>query len=920
MRLPSVQYVFEGLLRTLFRFPVTVLAAVSACVLAWYMVGLRGPMDVWTKLLLTLTLGILLFSGLTLMNERPVLPKAAKPSYILLAGLLFLVFFFYTLAVDGASDYRTRYLHWFFITLLFLSFAPYLAGAEVNGFWQFNKRIVVRLVVSCFYTGVLFAGVSLALAAVDKLLGIAVGDKVYQNLWIFAAYVFGPLHLLGGTPREYAELEEDGTYPKGLKLFTQYVLIPLATVYFLILYAYMAKILYTQQWPQGWVSWLTSSASVLGLVTFLLLYPVRDLEGNRWINLYSRSFCAAAIPLLLMLFAAVFKRTGQYGLTEHRYFLIVLAAWLLGIFLYFIFSRKPDIKLVPASLVLVAVLSSFGPWGAYAVSLSSQLGRLEKTLLKSGLLVNGKAGKLEQELGREERKQLSGCLDYIVRFHGVEPLKKYFARDLGPLVEKNKAGYWQASGVVLELMKFMGQNYLSGREQNELKHFLFSADKTEMEIRGFDLAVKFSTRNNILKESWLGDNYSVVLNSKTQALNVFQGRLFLIEIPLKAMRAGISGRHESSFSNAIPQKLLSAEAGNGNVKAKVFFQALSGNRKEGGGLDLIHGDGLLLISELTGGIALSGGAECHSFTDCFEKGYAAEVQGVKIEYFTKALKLWSYPEGLLNKVVVYNNRGIAYLELKRHEKALADYGKALELLPEDIASHYNRGFAYVSLKQYKKALAAYDKVIKLDPTGVSGPGQKGAAYSNRGAVYNYLKKYDKALADFNSALALDPKSALAYINRGNSYRELKEYDKALADYDQVIALGLSAECGSCPKGAVYGERGVAYLWLEKCEPAGADLEKALEGDDKTPLPYSNLGIYWWACRQDKQKALDRFESSFKRGFDQWEELYLETDYGHFLKGLNDAPEFKELVRKYRKKQGRSGLAHRRGGWQTVYIL
>ena len=92
-----------------------------------------------------------------------------------------------------------------------------------------------------------------------------------------------------------------------------------------------------------------------------------------------------------------------------------------------------------------------------------------------------------------------------------------------------------------------------------------------------------------------------MLNSKTQALNIFQGRLFLIEIPLKSMRGGISGRHESSFNNLIPQKLLSAEAGNGNVKAKVFFQALSGNSKEGGSLDLLHGDGILLISELTGG-------------------------------------------------------------------------------------------------------------------------------------------------------------------------------------------------------------------------------------------------------------------------------------------------------------------------------
>lgn len=903
MRLPSVQYLFEGLLRTVLRFPAAVIAAACACGLAWYMVGMRAPLDAWTKLLLTLTLGIPLFSGLTLMNERPALPKAAKPSYILLAGLLFLVFFFYALAVDGASDFKTQYLHWLFITLLFISFAPYLAAAEPNGFWQFNKRFIVRIVLSCFYTGVLFAGASLALAAVDKLLGIEVGQKVYQYLWIFAAYIFGPLHLLGGTPWEYPELEEDKSYPKGLKLFTQYVLIPLATVYFLILYAYMAKILYTRQWPQGWVSWLTSSASVLGLVTFLLLYPVKDREENRWINLYSRGFCAAAVPLLLMLFAAVFKRIAQYGLTEHRYFLLALAAWLLGFFLYFIFSRKPNIKLVPVSLVLAAVLSSFGPWGAYSVSLSSQLGRLEIMLLKNGLLVNGKTVKLEQELGWEERKQLSGCLDYIVRFHGVEPLGKYFARDLGPLVEKNKAGYWEASGVVIELMKYLGQNYLSQWKQEKFRHFSFSADKTGIDIRGFDLVVKFSTQYSLPKESWPGDNYSVVLNSKTRALKIFQGKRFVIEVPLKSMCGAISEKHKESFNEVVAQKLLSAGAENGNVKVKVYFQNLAGNRKEGGGLDLTRGDGLLLISEKTGGIAPSAqGGDCYSFRECFEKGYEAKVQGVKVACFTKALELWSYSDGLFNKVVVYNNRGIAYYELRRYGKSLADYAKAIELLPEDISAYYHRGLVHIRLKKYEEALADYGKVIELEQAGVPEPWQKGAGYGNRGVVFAKLNKHDLALADLNSAIALDPKSPLPYLNRGNSYRYLKDYGKALADYDLAIELDPSgAGCGGCTKGAAYGERGVTYLWLGKCEQAKADFEKALELDEKAPDTYTQLAVHWWTCRQNKEKALYWFRSSFNRGFDQWEELSLETGYGHFLKGLNDAPEFKELVRKYGKK-------------------
>ncbi|MBI4351389.1 MAG: DUF4153 domain-containing protein [Elusimicrobia bacterium] len=582
--------------RTLSRFPFAAAAAVSACAVAWTMVGMPEPPPVvWIKLLLSLTLGIALLSGLTLMSERPGMPEAFK-SYVMPGGLLFLLFFFYFFAVNSALDYRTRYAQWLFIVFLFLTFAPYLAAGEVNGFWQFNKRIVLRIFISCFYSGVLFAGTSLALAAVDKLLGVEIDEKVYQYLWLFAAYVFGPLHLLAGIPREYAELEEDRTYPKGLKLFTQYVLIPLASVYYLILYAYMAKILYTQQWPQGWVSWLTTSASLLGLVTFLLLYPVRELEENRWIKSYSRGFCAAAVPLLFMLFAAVFKRTGQYGLTEHRYFLIVLAAWLFGIFLYFIFSRKPDIKLVPVTLALLAVSVSLGPWGAYSVSLSSQLGRLESTLLKNGLLVNGKAVKLERELPPEERKELSAGLDYVASFHGLGPLKKYFDRNLDTLAEK-KGGYRRGTGAARELMKEMGQTYLSHWETGASKYASFSVERTELGIRGFDLAVRFTTRYNALREGAAADKYSVVLNGKTQSLKLFKGRLFRIEVPLKPVRDGLSGKYKEIHSDAVPQELLSASAENGSAKVKVYFYVLAGNRKDDGEMEFTHGEGLLLVKE-----------------------------------------------------------------------------------------------------------------------------------------------------------------------------------------------------------------------------------------------------------------------------------------------------------------------------------
>lgn len=295
--------------------------------------------------------------------------------------------------------------------------------------------------------------------------------------------------------------------------------------------------------------------------------------------------------------------------------------------------------------------------------------------------------------------------------------------------------------------------------------------------------------------------------------------------------------------------------------------------------------------------------ECNSFVNCFDKGYRAAAQEDKLVYFTKALKLWAPSDGASSKAVIYNNRGIAYHTLKKYDKAILEYGKAIKADPKDIDGYYNRGITYTSLKQYAKALADYDKTIEIRPSGEYGPGQQGAAYSNRGVVYNYLKQYHKAIADFNKTIALDPKFALTHINRANSYCYLKDYAKAIADYNQAIALDPSGDCGTGKKGVAYAERGGVYLWLNKCDQAKSDFEKAIALNENAPFPYSALGIYWWTCRKSKEAALQWFEKSFQRDFDQWEEFYQETGAGHFLKGLNDSPEFKALVKKYKKTGG-----------------
>src|SRR6185437_825577 len=156
-------------------------------------------------------------------------------------------------------------------------------------------------------------------------------------------------------------------------VFTQYVLIPLASVYVVILLAYEVKILIQWSLPKGLVSNLILRYAVFGILSILLIYPLRNQEENKWIKTYARSFYFLLIPLLALLFLAVFTRILPYGITAPRYFLIVLAGWLLFITFYFLLSQKQNIKVIPVSLCILALLSVYGPQSAFSVSRYSQM-------------------------------------------------------------------------------------------------------------------------------------------------------------------------------------------------------------------------------------------------------------------------------------------------------------------------------------------------------------------------------------------------------------------------------------------------------------------------------------------------------------------------------------------------------------------
>jgi hypothetical protein len=415
MRFPSLNLVLAATAAVARRFPWPVAAAAVSTVSGLLLIdsGIEDkPVLRWMA---AGTLGLALLTGLTLAGERRS-PRVAL--WLPLAGVAVLAAVFWLWPRWSEPVQLRRYFQLSLGFHFLVAWLPYAGRAEANGFWQYNRRLFLRFLLGALYSAVLFVGLSIALVALDKLLGADVDEDVYFRLWMVIAFSFQTLFFLGGLPSSFPALESDTRHPTGLKVFSQFILLPIVVLYLAILTCYMAKIGITQVWPSGWIGYLVSSVAAVGILSLLLVHPVQERAENRWVKTYGRWFYIALFPSIVMLLLAVWKRIGQYGVTENRYFLVVLSLWLTGIAVYFTVSRVKSIKIIPLSLCSLAFLTCFGPWGAYAVSARSQLGRLESLLARSGMLDAGAVHPRGEPVAFEDRREISAALDYLLRTHG----------------------------------------------------------------------------------------------------------------------------------------------------------------------------------------------------------------------------------------------------------------------------------------------------------------------------------------------------------------------------------------------------------------------------------------------------------------------------------------------------------------------
>lgn len=600
----SVQSLWRNAVKTAQRFPVVVADALVVTALALTNNWGYAKGGAYPKLLLTFILGFPLLLSLKLFAERRNWPAKTQALFPLL-GMLPLAVYYFTLTLPGLAN-GIRFGVLLASALFFLSFAPYTSRGEVNGFWRYNKALVLGFAASGFASIALMTGISIALAGINYLLGVHVPDWLYGKLWLITGCFIWPFIFLATAPEDFEQFETAEIFDKVLETFVRFIIIPLVLLYMLILYLYAGKIIIQATWPKGGVAGFILGFSCLGLLSILLIHPLRNKEGSQWTGSYLKWLSIAILFQTVMLFLSVWRRVAEYGVTESRYYGVLEAVWLAGVCVYFLVSKAKSIKAISVSLCIAAFLSAFGPWGALAVSEQSQMGRLESLLKKNGILSDGKVVKATKAVSPEDQGSISQIVKYLHERHGLRPFKRWFIEDLSKVKSGDRPN---------KIVNLMGLSYApyyaqTGQSGSD-KYFSYHADRSGfLKVSGYDYYLRLGPYAGedscddggpqCYPIEINGRKYKASLDAKTGKFLVTRDKETIGSVDVLPLARKLRQQYKDapeSYST-VPQSDMVVEGRAGNVAIKIVFSELHVvERKETLELTSAKGDALLKVGE-----------------------------------------------------------------------------------------------------------------------------------------------------------------------------------------------------------------------------------------------------------------------------------------------------------------------------------
>ena len=436
---------------------------------------------------------------------------------------------------------------------------------------KYLQSVVGNQIITIGFALVLFLGFSAIIGTVDVLL-VNLSHTLYIHAFVFSSAVFGVIFFVSRL-KEKDESLENYALPKIVEILICYILIPLILIYTAILYLYFAKIIFTLKMPKGVVSHLVLWYTAFSLFIIIMVTPITF--KNKFAKFYKKFFPMISVPLILLALFSINERIFQYGITENRYLVVILVIWLL--FNMILYIVKNDVKWVLISYIFAILIAVFSPFNLVTVSINSQNKRLERLLIKNGIIQNGKITNKNDKVSIKSKNEIMSVIDYF--YNNTSELKWKKIKILGKTYEKPEDfikviganDFWrsyesienQEKGVISEISLKMND----GIKMTEAKGYDYLI---------YDFSVSYLLDANETKE-FDNENYKVVLKNKNLMIKNIQKNIEVLNIDLNKIATEVylkikeKAKKQNQSYVELPENDLTYLSETKNSKYKIVF-------------------------------------------------------------------------------------------------------------------------------------------------------------------------------------------------------------------------------------------------------------------------------------------------------------------------------------------------------------
>jgi len=139
-------------------------------------------------------------------------------------------------------------------------------------------------------------------------------------------------------------------------------------------------------------------------------------------------------------------------------------------------------------------------------------------------------------------------------------------------------------------------------------------------------------------------------------------------------------------------------------------------------------------------------------------------------------------------ILDYNETGESSYATKDYAASAAAFTRVIAIDPTGPEGYFGRARAYMQMSKHNEAIADYTKVITLQASTASVARNLPLVYHNRGLAYGLTARNALAIADLTKAIKLKPDYASAYKIRGLVYQKMGNAKLATSDLARAEQL------------------------------------------------------------------------------------------------------------------------------------